>query len=153
MKGRLSEYGLLAVALIAASGAMAQQDVAEAEKNLDVLSQPEVEDVHFERGAPMTFVAVVETRPTIEVGEIQPFDLPEGSVTPDGGEIQDAIRDLRRQHATWSAVERAAATGDLVMGKVLPADAPEDTEGEPPEESRCASRSAPRASTKSFRSP
>ncbi len=104
---------------------------AEAEKSLDVLSQPEVEDVRFERGSPMTFVAVVETRPTIEVGEIEPFDLPEGPVTPDDGEICDAIRGLRRQHVTWTSVERAAATGDLVMGQACPTDAPEGAEGEP----------------------
>lgn len=104
---------------------------AEAEKSLDVLSPPEVEDVHFERGAPMTFVAVVETRPTIEIGELGPFELPEGSVEPDEAEIRDAIQDLRRQHATWTAVDRAAATGDLVTGKAVPTEGDEESEGEP----------------------
>jgi len=104
---------------------------AEAEKSLDVLSPPEIEDVQFERGAPMTFVAVVETRPTIEIGELAPFDLPEGSEEPDEGEILDAVQDLRRRHATWTAVDRAAATGDLVTGKAFPAGDGEESEGEP----------------------
>jgi trigger factor len=105
---------------------------AEAEKSLEALGQPQVEDVHFVRGEPMTFVATVETRPEIEITGLDSFDLPNDSLDLQDGELDDAIRDLLRAHATWEPVEREAATGDLVTGKVFEVQASEeDSEGQP----------------------
>lgn len=94
---------------------------AEAEKNLDALTQPQVEDVKFEPGEAMTFVAVVETRPEIELKNVDDFTLPEDEVEPSDDDVERALLDLRRQHAEWRAVERPAATGDLVLGEVFEA--------------------------------
>jgi len=103
---------------------------AEAEKNLDPLTPPRFEDVHIEKGQPMTFVAVVETRPEIELGPLDDFDLPAGSTEPGEDEIADAQRDLLRQHASWEPVERPAAIGDLVIARAteIAAEAPETTQ-------------------------
>lgn len=92
---------------------------AEAEKSLDALTQPQVEDVKFEPGAPMTFVAVVETRPEIELRNVDDFNLPESEVEPSGDDVDQALLDLRRQHGAWRTVERPAATGDVVLGQVF----------------------------------
>ena len=106
---------------------------AEAEKSLDTLSQPQIEDVHFEPGAAMTFVALVETRPEIELKNIDDFSLPEGDVEPREEEVAQALVDLRRQYASWKEVDRGAATGDVVLGRVFetPADAEDGAEGPP----------------------
>lgn len=92
---------------------------AEAEKSLDALTQPQVEDVKFEPGQSMTFVAVVETRPEIELKNVDDFTLPEDEVEPSDDEVVQALGDLRRQDAVWRSVERPAATGDLVLGQVF----------------------------------
>lgn len=92
---------------------------AEAEKSLDALTQPQVEDVHFEPGEPMTFVAVVETRPEIELKNIEDFALPDGEVEPSDDDVAQELAGLRRRYSTWKAVDRPAATGDVVKGEVI----------------------------------
>jgi trigger factor len=92
---------------------------AEAEKSLDALTQPQVEDVRFEPGAPMRFVAVVETRPEIELKNVDDFTLPEGDVEPSADDVNQALTDLRRRFAAWKPVDRPAARGDVVQGEVV----------------------------------
>ncbi|MCP3958154.1 MAG: trigger factor [bacterium] len=102
---------------------------AQAEKNLDPLLPPSFDDLELEPGQPLTVTASVETRPEIELGELGDFELPEGETEPIDEEIEEALRDLRRQHATWSPVERPAAQGDLVVGAILDP----ETEGDAPD--------------------
>jgi trigger factor len=104
---------------------------AEAEKELDPLMPPSLEDVDLQPGAELTFVASVETRPEIEVGDLESFELPEVEVTPTAEEINAALDDLRRNLAEWVAVERPAARGDLVVGELAPQDG--DSEAKPEE--------------------
>lgn len=91
---------------------------AQSEKELRPLLPPRFEEFELEPGQPLTLVAEVETRPEIEVQSLEDFDLPQDSATPTDDEISGVLADLRRQHATWAAVDRAAATGDLVVAKV-----------------------------------
>ncbi|MEE9561856.1 MAG: trigger factor, partial [Thermoanaerobaculia bacterium] len=104
---------------------------AEAEKELDPLMPPSLEDVDLQPGAELTFVASVETRPLIEVGDLENFELPEVEITPTAEEIDAALDDLRRNLAEWVAVGRAAARGDLVVGELTPEAG--DSEAEPEE--------------------
>jgi trigger factor len=85
---------------------------AAAEKGIDALLPPEVSDVHLHDGEPLTFVATVEVRPEIELRNYQDFALPTPPVEPGPEEVSGAVADLRRGHATWAPVERAAAVGD-----------------------------------------
>ncbi|HBL27285.1 MAG TPA: trigger factor [Acidobacteria bacterium] len=88
---------------------------AQAEAAIDPLLPPEVEEVKERQpGEALTFVAVVEVRPQIELRNIRDFDLPNPSTEPGGMEVDDAVEDLRRRVAPWVPVERAAARGDLV---------------------------------------
>lgn len=89
---------------------------AEAEKDLDPLLPPTVEELKMEDGQPMTVVALVETRPEIALGDIESFDLPEENTEPTEPEIDEALADLRKSFSDWETVERAAAQGDLVVG-------------------------------------
>lgn len=92
---------------------------AQEEKELDTLLPPQIEDLKIEPGEPMSFVASVEVRPEINIGTLPELDLPEGSTEASEDEIEDALLDLRRQHADWTTVERPAANGDLVVGTIL----------------------------------
>ena len=87
---------------------------AAAESGIDALTAPEVRDVHLHDGEPLTFQATVEVRPEIELRNYQDFALPSPPVEPTPEEIAGAIADLRRGHASWNGVERAAAVGDRV---------------------------------------
>jgi trigger factor len=99
---------------------------AQAEKSLEPLLPPQVEDLKLKSGEALTFVASVEIRPRIELKDYRAFDLPEGKTEATQEEVDGAIDGLRRQQGTWVPVERAAARGDLVTGQMrrLPGDEP-----------------------------
>lgn len=92
---------------------------AEAEKNLDPLLPPTVEELKMEDGEPMMVVAVVETRPEIALGDIENFELPEEHTNATEPEIDEALADLRKRVADWETVERASAQGDMVWGTAV----------------------------------
>ncbi len=92
---------------------------AQAEKDLDPMLPPEIDDLELEPGKPMTLVASVDTRPEFQLGDYRNFDLPAENTDPDPGEVEDAVTDLRRRHAEWSTVERSAAHGDLVLARLI----------------------------------
>lgn len=102
---------------------------AAAEKSIDALAPPAVEQVHFHAGEPLTFTAVVEVRPEIELRNYRDFALPEIAAEPTSDEIERAVADLRRSHAAWEPVERAAARGDVVRAEVRELGAPTAGEG------------------------
>lgn len=104
---------------------------AQAEKNIDPLLPPQFQDLDLADGKPMTFVASVETRPEIEIGELPEFQLPQIEVEPIEEEIDEALNDLRRRLAEWVPVDRPAARGDLVEGDSVRID-PEAEEMEEP---------------------
>src|SRR5881628_2080166 len=64
------------------------------EAKLDPVNEPDLQEVRLEEGAPLSFVAVVEVKPSIALGEYKGVEV---------------------QHAQFHAVERPAATGDLVV--------------------------------------
>jgi len=106
---------------------------AEAEKELDPLLPPSVDEVDFQPGSALTFLASVEVRPEIELGDIESFDLPEMDVEPTQEDMERAIEDMRRAVAEWVDTDRAAAKGDLVVGRLVALSAEEETTPEPQE--------------------
>src|SRR4051812_3090857 len=65
---------------------------AQAESALEPLLPPEVNGVSDPApGEPLTFVATVETRPQIELRNIDSFDLPDPEVDPGTMEIEETI--------------------------------------------------------------
>jgi trigger factor len=105
---------------------------AESESALDPLAAPRVEEVgDLAEGEPLTFTAIVEVRPPIELGDLDllrdGLELPDPAVEPTDDEIGEALDSLRRRAADWTEVERPAARGDRVtveIVEVLPAAAP-----------------------------
>jgi trigger factor len=102
---------------------------AQAESSIEPLLPPEVDEVaDLQPGAPLTFVATVETRPPIELRNIQDFDLPDPAVEPGTLEIEEAVENLRRQVAEWVPVDRPAARGDRVALEITNLGSPEHPE-------------------------
>ncbi len=102
---------------------------AQAESSIEPLLPPEVDEVaDLQPGEPLTFVATVETRPPIELRNLQDFDLPDPEVEPGTLEIEEAVENLRRQVAEWVPVERPAARGDRVALEITNLGSPEHPE-------------------------
>jgi trigger factor len=102
---------------------------AQAESEIEPLLPPEVDEVRdLEPGGTLTFVATVETRPKVELGNVHDFQLPDPEIEPGELDVDKALDDLRVRFGVWVPVERPAARGDLVSAQVveLPESAPPD---------------------------
>lgn len=88
---------------------------AQAESSIEPLLPPEVDEVsELTPGEPLTFTATVETRPRIELRDIESFNLPDPEVDPGTMEIEETIENIRKQMSEWVTVDRPASRGDLV---------------------------------------
>jgi trigger factor len=93
---------------------------AQAESEIEPLLPPEVDEVRdLEPGGPLTFVATVETRPKVELGNIHDFQLPDPEIEPGELDVDKALDDLRVRFGEWVPVERPAARGDLVNAQIV----------------------------------
>ena len=95
---------------------------AQAESSLEPLLPPSVEDVELKSGEPLLFVATVEVRPPIELGDIQNFELPDAETEPTAGEIDEALASLQARVADWIDVSRPVARGDRVSVETVELD-------------------------------
>ena len=99
------------------------------EKELDPLGPPEVSDVDLVEGEGLSFTAVIEVRPEIELRDLDAFELPDPAVEPTDDEVSEALEDLRRQVADWVPADRPAARGDRIRGRLAPVDTETAAEG------------------------
>src|SRR6266508_2217460 len=85
------------------------------EAKLDPVNEPDLQEVRLEEGAPLSFVAVVEVKPSIALGEYKGIEVQHAPTTVTADELAAALEHMREQQAQFHAVERPAATGDLVV--------------------------------------
>lgn len=92
---------------------------AREQQGIDPLGQPRLTDVGaVASGEPLRFVAEVEVRPPVELGELGGFEVPDPPAAPSHEEVEEAIEDLRRRAGEWRDVERPAARGDLAALRI-----------------------------------
>lgn len=94
------------------------------------VSQPRVTDLHIHDGEPLRFKASFEILPEVKVESYKELraDKPEIAVADE--EVEQAVRDLREQHATFTAIEgRALGEGDFAQ--VALDGKPKSGEGQP----------------------
>src|SRR5215471_3990142 len=72
------------------------------------------DDVRREEGAPLSFVAVVEVKPAIDLTDYKGVEVQHAPVAVTADDLSTTLEHMREQQAQFHAVERAAATGDLV---------------------------------------
>jgi trigger factor len=106
---------------------------AEGEAGIQALLEPQVEDLNYEPGQDLTFRAVVDVRPEVELGELE-FELPDPSVEATDEEVDETLQDLRRRFGDWNPVERTAGQGDRVSVQVKPLNTAEGEEAEAEEQ-------------------
>jgi trigger factor len=97
------------------------------EAQLEPVADPDLQDVRLEEGAPLSFVAVVEVKPAIALGEYKSVEVQHapGAVTAE--DVDTTLERMRESQAQFVTVERAAAPGDLVIVDYTIA-----VEGQPP---------------------
>ncbi|MFT5204425.1 MAG: trigger factor, partial [Candidatus Aldehydirespiratoraceae bacterium] len=82
--------------------------------DVDVIAPPEIDITGGQEEGQVTFDAVVEIRPVVEVGGYDGLRVTIPSPVPSDEEIDEQIDRMRQQYAEFVTVERAAADGDHV---------------------------------------
>ena len=92
----------------------------EAEKQgLIPVSQPRVTDLHFHDGEPIRFKANFEVMPEIQVEGYKDLRADKHDIAVTDAEIEEALNNVREQHATYSTVEnRPLAEGDFAQASM-----------------------------------
>ena len=85
------------------------------EAQLNPVDEPDLQDVRLEEGAPLSFVAIVEVKPAIALGDVTGVEVQHAPGTVGETEVDQALESMREQQAEFRAVERAAVPGDLVI--------------------------------------
>jgi trigger factor len=86
-----------------------------AEARLDPVNEPDIQDLRLEEEAPLSFVAVVEVKPEIALGDYTGIAIVHAPTTVTAERVEETLERMREQHAEFRAVDRVAATGDLVV--------------------------------------
>src|SRR5574341_1675866 len=85
------------------------------EARIEPVNEPDLQDVKLEEGAPLSFVAVVEVKPAIALGEYKGVEVEHAPTPVTAEDVDAALEAMREQQAQFRAVERAAAPGDLLV--------------------------------------
>ncbi len=90
---------------------------AAAEKDhLQVVGQPNVSDVHFHAGEPLTFKAEFEVAPTFELGEFRGITITYNEPEVTDAEVDARIEEIREQKAEYVNEDpRPLADGDYAV--------------------------------------
>ena len=88
---------------------------AVSEARLAPVNEPDLQEVRLEEGAPLSFVAVVEVKPAIDLAEYKGVAV-ERTVSPvTDADVEGALERMREQQAQFRSVERVAGPDDLVV--------------------------------------
>jgi trigger factor len=79
------------------------------------LGRPQVDNLEFDDGAPLTFTAEVDVRPEINLPELGDITVTVDEIQITDEEIDQQVSGLRDRFATLKTVERAAQQGDYVQ--------------------------------------
>src|ERR1043166_1743963 len=87
------------------------------ERNLQIVSRPEIEANDLEEGRGFSFSATVEVKPEIEIKEYQGIDVEKVKIGITDAQVDSALERLRQSHARLEPVEERAIVeqGDFVM--------------------------------------
>ncbi|MBI2525388.1 MAG: trigger factor [Candidatus Rokubacteria bacterium] len=85
------------------------------ETRIEPVEEPDLQEVRLEEGAPLSFAAVVEIKPTIELGTYVGLAAQHTPKPLADEEVDEVLGQLRERHAEYRAVERPADLGDLAI--------------------------------------
>ena len=85
------------------------------EQKLDVLGNPDIEEIQFSRGQPLQFAATIETAPEFELPEYKGLPIQRELRSVTDADVERALNLLREQRVTFNKVERALQSGDIAV--------------------------------------
>ncbi|MBI3636486.1 MAG: trigger factor [Candidatus Rokubacteria bacterium] len=100
---------------------------AVSESGLAPVNDPDLQEVKLEEDAPLSFVAVVEVKPTIPLGDYKGVEVQHAALPVTADDVDATLERMREQQAELRSVERPVAAGDAVL-----VDYTLTVEGEPP---------------------
>lgn len=85
------------------------------EQKLDIVGQPDVEEIQFGRGQALQFAVTVETAPDFQLPDYKGLPAQREARVVSDEDIVRAVEILRAQRVNYQTVERAAQTGDVAV--------------------------------------
>lgn len=85
------------------------------EQKLDVLGQPDIEEIQFNRGQALLFAATVETAPEFQLPEYKGLKITREAKTVTAQDEERALDMLRQPRATYVDVNRGVRVGDYAV--------------------------------------
>lgn len=85
------------------------------QKNLKPAGLPKIDAKPPEQGDDFTFTAVFEVYPEIKLVDLKKLSIVRPNVAITDSDVDAMVEKLRRQQATWEAVDRAAGMDDQVV--------------------------------------
>jgi len=97
---------------------------------LHPISQPRVTDLHLHEGEPLRFKAAFEVMPDISLEGYKELRADKPEITVTDADVEQALADVREQHATFNAIEERPL-GDGDFAQVSLDGTPKSGEGQP----------------------
>ncbi len=85
------------------------------QENLNPAGGPQIEPEVSKDDKSFVYVATFEIMPDIELKDLDKLEIEQPEVTIEDSDMDEMILKLRKQKASWEAVERASADGDRVI--------------------------------------
>ncbi len=86
-----------------------------ADKKLQVIAQPDIEEIQFERGQNLIFAATVETAPEFQLPEYKGLAAKVDTKSVTDADVEKALDLLRGQHAKFETVARPLSDGEIAV--------------------------------------
>jgi len=89
------------------------------EDDLKVVGSPDVTDLHFESGEPVTFQTVFEVFPDFELQDYRRIEVPYSEPDVSDDDVNQELERLREQHVSYRNLDpRPLADGDIAVLKL-----------------------------------
>jgi trigger factor len=86
------------------------------EEKLQVISQPDIKEVHFHAGEPIKFKAEFEVAPDVELGEYKGLEVVYADPEVTGEDVDKRVEEIRNEKATFVNMDaRPLADGDFAV--------------------------------------
>jgi trigger factor len=112
----------------------ASWEVAREQDGLKPVADPQVRNVKFEDGSPLTFELLVDVKPEIALERLGGFRLTRRVAAVTDEMVEAQLTSLREQRAPWVPAEGHAKPGDLVEATIANLDAAPDAPPDAPPE-------------------
>lgn len=85
------------------------------EQKLDVVGNPDIEEIQFERGKDLQFAATIETAPEFELPQYKGLTVKREEKSVTDADVERAIGLLAQQHVKFETVARELKMGDVAV--------------------------------------